>query len=257
MKIARIMVDGRPETARVVEGGYVVESRWEGHREVPASEARLLPPSVPTKILGVGWNFPEHIREMVARMPERHMPAPSELPELVVFLKPPSSLLAHGEPIVYPRQATRVEHEGELVAVMGRVARRVTPAEAPEFVAGWCCGNDVTERDLQRADKQWWRAKGFDTFAPVGPYLETETPDPEAAVRCLRNGSVVQEGRVRDMLRDPFTLISVISEAMTLLPGDLIMLGTPPGVGEFRPGDRVDVDIEGVGRLANPVVAEA
>lgn len=255
VKLARILVDGRPRTARVVEGGYLL-SGPDGRRELGEDEARLLPPSVPSKILGVGWNFPEHIKEMVERMPERHLPAPAQLPELVIFFKPPSSIIGHGDAIVYPRQATRVEYEGELVAVMGRTARRVTTAEARGAVAGWTCGNDVTERDLQRRDKQWWRAKGFDTFAPVGPFVETEPPDPDAVICCRHNGAVVQQGHVRDMLRDPYTLISLISEAMTLLPGDLIMLGTPPGVGALAPGDRVEVEIEGVGCLRNPVVSE-
>ena len=189
-------------------------------------------------------------------MPERHCPLRRQLPEPVVFLKPPSSLLAHGEPIVYPRQATRVEHEGELVAVMGRVARRVTPAEAPEAWPAGAAGTTSPNATCSARTSSGGGPRASTRSRPSGPYLETETPDPDAAIRCVRNGAVVQEGRVRDMLRDPFTLISVISEAMTLLPGDLIMLGTPPGVGEFGPGDRVDVDIEGVGRLANPVVAE-
>jgi 2-keto-4-pentenoate hydratase/2-oxohepta-3-ene-1,7-dioic acid hydratase in catechol pathway len=254
VKLARIMADGRPRTARVVPGGYVVESAEVGEREVSTEEARLLPPAVPTKIIAVGWNFPAHVEEMVGRMPERTLPNP--LDEPLLFLKPPSALVGHLEAVVYPRQATRVEFEGELVAVIGREARRVDPDEAREVVAGWTCGNDVTERDLQRRDKQWWRAKGFDTFAPVGPYLETEPPDSEARIRTYRNGELVQQGRVGDMLRDPFIIISLISEAMTLVPGDMVMLGTPPGVGEVRPGDVVEVDIEGVGRLQNPVVAE-
>jgi 2-keto-4-pentenoate hydratase/2-oxohepta-3-ene-1,7-dioic acid hydratase in catechol pathway len=254
VKLARIMVDGRPRTARVVPGGYVVESAEVGEREVSTEEVRLLAPAVPTKIIAVGWNFPAHVAEMIDRMPERTLP--NLLDEPVLFLKPPSALVGHLEAVVYPRQATRVEYEGELVAVIGREARRVAPDEARDVVAGWTCGNDVTERNLQRRDKQWWRAKGFDTFAPVGPYLETEPPDPEAWIRTYRNGELVQQGRVGDMLRDPFVIISLISEAMTLVPGDMVMLGTPPGVGEVRPGYVVEVDIEGVGRLRNPVVAE-
>jgi len=254
MKLARILVDGRPRTARVVEGGYVVESAERGEREVSSAGVRLLPPAVPTKIIAVGWNFPEHVREMVDRMPERTLPQPPDEP--LLFLKPPSSVVGHLDPIVYPRQATRVEYEGELVAVIGREARRVSPDEAREVLAGWTCGNDVTERDFQRTDKQWWRAKGFDTFAAVGPYLETEAPEPDAWIRTYLNGHLVQEGQVADMLRDPFLIISLISEAMTLVPGDMIMLGTPPGVGEVRPGDAVVVAIDGVGRLRNPVVAE-
>lgn len=124
------------------------------------------------------------------------------------------------------------------------------------MVRGWCCGNDVTERDLQRKDKQWWRAKGFDTFAAIGPYLQTEAPAPDAYIRTLVGGELRQEGRVRDMLRHPYEIVSYISQAMTLLPGDVIMLGTPPGVAEIHPGDEVVVQIEGLDTLSNPVVAE-
>jgi 2-keto-4-pentenoate hydratase/2-oxohepta-3-ene-1,7-dioic acid hydratase in catechol pathway len=132
----------------------------------------------------------------------------------------------------------------------------VTPEEAKRAVLGWACANDVTERDMQSADKQWWRAKGYDTFAVAGPFIETETPSPEAWIRTTVNGEVRQEGQVRDMIRDPYTIISLVSQAMTLHRGDIIMLGTPPGVGEIQPGDVVEVEIDGVGYLRNTVVAE-
>jgi 2-keto-4-pentenoate hydratase/2-oxohepta-3-ene-1,7-dioic acid hydratase in catechol pathway len=254
VKLARIVFHGRPREALVEDGGYVLRDGDDAGTAVAAGSVRLLPPAEPTKIIGIGWNFPEHIREMVARLPASTFP---ETPaEPIIFYKPLSSLVAHGEAIVYPRDATRVEHEGELVVVMGAPARRVDAAAARGLVRGWTCGNDVTERDMQRRDKQWWRAKGYDTFAAVGPYLETETPDASARIVTRVNGQVRQEGRVRDMLRDPFEIIAYVSQAVTLLPGDMIMLGTPPGVGELLPGDTVEVEVDGVGCLANPVVAE-
>lgn len=254
MRLARILFDGRVREAFVATGGYVLRDGDDAGTVVSIGSVRLLPPAEPTKIIGVGWNFPEHIREMVARLPGSTFP---ETPaEPIIFYKPLSSLLAHGEPIVYPRDATRVEHEGELVVVMGAPARRVDAAAARRLVRGWTCGNDVTERDMQRHDKQWWRAKGYDTFAAVGPYLETEAPEAFARIVTRVNGQVRQEGRVGDMLRDPFEIIAYVSQAVTLLPGDMIMLGTPPGVGELVPGDSVEVEVEGIGCLNNSVVAE-
>jgi len=254
VKLARILFDGRAREALVATVGYVLRDGDDAGTAVAFGSARLLPPAEPTKIIGVGWNFPEHIREMVARLPVSTFP---ETPaEPIIFYKPLSSLVAHGESIVYPRDATRVEHEGELVVVMGAPARRVDAAAARGLVRGWTCGNDVTERDMQRRDKQWWRAKGYDTFAAVGPYLETETPDASARIVTRVNGRVRQEGRVGDMLLDPFEIIAYLSQSVTLLPGDMIMLGTPPGVGELVPGDTVEVEVDGVGCLANPVVAE-
>ncbi len=251
MRLARILYGGGPRLARAVAGGYVLD---EERVEIAQADAFLLAPSEPTKILAVGWNFPEHIEEMVARLPTRTFP--EKLDEPIIFLKPPSSLVPHLGPIVYPSDATRVEHEGELSVVIGARMRRVTPEQAQAGVLGWCCGNDVTERDMQARDRQWWRAKGYDTFAPLGPGLETDTPDPDARILTRVNGETRQQGRVRDMIRDPWQIIAFVSQAVTLLPGDVIMLGTPPGVGPLVPGDTVEVDIEGVGLLSNAVVAE-
>jgi 2-keto-4-pentenoate hydratase/2-oxohepta-3-ene-1,7-dioic acid hydratase in catechol pathway len=221
-------------------------------------EVVLLPPTKPGKILGVGWNFREHIKEMVGRL-GRQVPKEQqaeETPPPILFFKPTSSLIGHREAIVYPKDATRVEYEGELAVVIAKTIRRVTPEEAQSAVLGWTCANDVTERDLQNQDKQWWRAKGMDTFAVAGPYLQTEAPPLDAWIRTRVNGQLRQEGQVGDMIRDPYEVISLISQSMTLERGDLIMLGTPPGVGELHPGDEVEVEIDGVGYLRNPVVAE-
>jgi 2-keto-4-pentenoate hydratase/2-oxohepta-3-ene-1,7-dioic acid hydratase in catechol pathway len=259
MKRARIEYQGEVCEATVTCNGYLIESPLRLAGTVAGEdEVRLLPPTAPGKILGVGWNFREHIREMVGRSPgvEVSEQRLQEVPRPLLFLKPPSSLIGHREAIVYPFDATRVEYEGELAVVISRDTRRVTPEEAVDAVLGWTCANDVTERDQQGQDKQWWRAKGYDTFAVAGPFLETETPGPEAWIRTRVNGELHQEAQVRDMIRDPYEIISVVSQAMTLNRGDLIMLGTSSGVGELHPGDEVEVEIDGVGYLRNPVRLE-
>ena len=242
-------VSGSPPGEGILQPGAVIAEQ----------DATLLPPVAPGKILGVGWNFRAHISEMADRLAGGQVvdrPPVEEIPPPLLFLKPPSSLIGHRQAIVYPRDATRVEYEGELAVVISRDTRRVTPEEAKKAVLGWTCANDVTERDQQGTDKQWWRAKGYDTFAVVGPYVETDFPGPSAWIRSRVNGELRQEGQVRDMIRDPFEVISLVSQAMTLQRGDLIMLGTPPGVGELHPGDEVEVEIDGVGYLRNPVRAE-
>jgi len=259
MRLARIEYQGEVCDATVTCSGYLIEppSRLAG-TAVGEGEARLLPPAAPGKILGVGWNFREHIREMVGRshgvqLDEQRL---QQVPHPLLFLKPPSSLIGHRDAIVYPFDATRVEHEGELAVVISRTIRRVTPDEARSAVLGWTCANDVTERDQQGQDKQWWRAKGYDTFAVAGPFLETEYPGPDAWLRTRVNGEVRQEAQLSDMIRDPFEIISIVTQAMTLDRGDMIMLGTPSGVGPLEPGDEVEVEIDGVGYLRNPVVLE-
>jgi 2-keto-4-pentenoate hydratase/2-oxohepta-3-ene-1,7-dioic acid hydratase in catechol pathway len=279
MKLARIEYRGDVYAATVTCSGYSIEpSAATGEQGggsgvvrvfaggtlpvgsvISEQEATLLPPVAPGKILGVGWNFPAHIKEMAERTASGHRVAEApkeEVPPPILFFKPSSSLIGHRDSIVYPKDATRVEYEGELAVVIGRDTRRVTPEEARQAVLGWTCANDVTERDLQGQDKQWWRAKGFDTFAVAGPHLETEMPLPEAWIRTRVNGRLRQEGQVRDMIRDPFEIISLVSQAMTLQRGDLIMLGTPPGVGELHLGDEVEVEIDGVGYLWNRVEPE-
>jgi len=259
MKLARIEYQGQVCEATVTCNGFSIEapSALAG-ATVAEEEAKLLPPAAPGKILGVGYNFREHIREMVTRSPKVALDEQrlQQVPHALLFLKPPSGLIGHRDAIVYPFDATRVEYEGELAVVISRDIRRVTPEEAKSAVLGWTCANDVTERAQQAEDKQWWRAKGYDTFAVAGPFLETEVPSPEAWLRTRVNGEVRQEAQLLDMIRDPFEIISIVSQAMTLNRGDLIMLGTPSGVGELHPGDEVEVEIDGVGYLRNPVELE-
>jgi len=197
--------------------------------------------------VAVGRNYPLHAAELGNVVPT----------EPLIFLKPPSSVIGDGDAIVLPPESTRVEHEGEIGVVIGRRVRRVTEAEARSAIAGVTCVNDVTARDLQRSDEQWTRAKGFDTFCPLGPRVVAIDPGrlDELEVRCRVNGTLRQQGHARDMVFRIATLIAYISRVMTLEPGDLIATGTPAGVGPLVPGDVVEVEIAEVGVLRNPVVA--
>jgi 2-keto-4-pentenoate hydratase/2-oxohepta-3-ene-1,7-dioic acid hydratase in catechol pathway len=212
----------------------------------PLAEARLLAPVLPGKIVCVGRNYVEHAREHNAEVPK--MP--------LIFLKPPSAVIANGDDIVLPPQSQQVEHEAELVAVVGKRGRHVTAEEARGYILGYTVGNDVTARDLQRADGQWTRAKGFDTFCPFGPWIDTEFEPVDAVITCRVNGQMRQMASTRDMVFNVGTLVAFISGVMTLEPGDVIFTGTPAGVGPLKAGDTVDVEIEGLGRLGNPVVAQ-
>ncbi|HEU0302737.1 MAG TPA: fumarylacetoacetate hydrolase family protein [Longimicrobium sp.] len=201
----------------------------------------------PSKIVCVGRNYLEHARELGNEMPEQPL----------IFFKPPSSLIAHGEAIVLPPESERVEHEGEIAVVIGRRARKVGAAEAWDHVAGIAPLNDVTARDLQKTDGQWTRAKGFDTFCPLGAVIPLEAiADRDALeVVCRVNGEERQRGRVGDMAFGIPALIEYISGVMTLEPGDVIATGTPAGVSLLHPGDVVEVEIPGAGILSNPVQA--
>lgn len=198
----------------------------------------------PSKIVCVGRNYLEHARELGNSVPERPL----------LFFKPPSSIVDHGDPIVLPPESSQVEHEGEIAVVIGARARHVTVERAMRYVAAFAPLNDVTARDLQKTDGQWTRAKGFDTFCPIGTFVPAEEVDVASLeVICRVNGQVRQHGYARDMAFDIPTLVSYISGIMTLEPGDVIATGTPAGVGPLRPGDRVEVEIPGVGTLCNPV----
>lgn len=210
--------------------------------------ARLLPPCAPTKIVCVGRNYREHAKELGNEVPS----------EPLLFLKPPSSLIASGDAIIYPSLSQRVDFEGELGLIIGKRARRVARAEAAGFILGYTVINDVTARDLQKKDGQFTRGKGFDTFCSVGPCMVT--PDAvkfeDLRVRTLVDGSVRQDGSVRDLIFTLDVILEYITAVMTLEPGDLIATGTPPGVGPLTPGSSVRVEIEGIGAIENPVVAE-
>ena len=213
---------------------------------IPLSEARLLPPVNPSKIVCVGRNYREHAKELGNEVPA----------DILIFLKPPSALLAPEGKIVMPRLSQRVDYEGELAVVIGRKCRNATEGEALSFVRGYTCANDVTARDLQKSDGQWTRGKGFDTFCPVGPFVSDEVTPEALDLRTLVNGELRQMGNTRDFIFSLPAVIRYISSVMTLLPGDLILTGTPAGVGPLKEDDRVQVSISGLGALTNFVVAE-
>jgi 2-keto-4-pentenoate hydratase/2-oxohepta-3-ene-1,7-dioic acid hydratase in catechol pathway len=201
---------------------------------------------MPGKIVCIGRNYAEHARE-------HQVPVP-DVP--LIFLKPPSAVIGPGETVTLPPQSQQVEHEGELVVVIGKQIRWAAPEEALASVLGFTVGNDVTARDLQSRDGQWTRAKGFDTFCPLGPWIETEFDPSDSVVTCSVNGEMRQMASTRDMVFNVKQLIAFISSIMTLEAGDIIMTGTPAGVGPLKHGDLVEVSIEGIGALQNPVRAE-
>ena len=213
-------------------------------RVLPLADVRLVAPVLPSKVIAVGRNYAEHAREMGGEVPAAPM----------IFLKPSTSVIGPGDPIALPWQSEQVEHEAELAVVIGRLCRDVPEDRVPEVVLGYTCANDVTARDLQRTDGQWGRAKGFDTFCPIGPWIETSVDLDDADIACLVNGDLRQSGTTGDMVRDVVELVSWISSVMTLLPGDVILTGTPAGVGPIVAGDTVSVSIDGIGTLTNPVI---
>jgi len=229
-----------PDTQPGVHYGYLGQ-------DVP-EDARILPPCWPSKIVCVGRNYVEHAKELGNEVPS----------EPLLFLKPPSSLIASGDSIVYPRQSQNVHFEGELGVIIGKVARNVPRERAFEYVKGYTCLNDVTARDIQRKDVQFTRGKGFDTFCAVGPWMVP--PDAldlsTARVQTRLDGVVKQDGPLSDMIFGVDAIIAYISGHMTLWPGDLIATGTPPGVAPMLPGSVVEVEITGLGALRNPVITE-
>jgi 2-keto-4-pentenoate hydratase/2-oxohepta-3-ene-1,7-dioic acid hydratase in catechol pathway len=253
MRIARYEFEGRVRYGLAdPESGKVRELAGDPFEGVEATgvvrrldEVRLLAPVVPGKIVAVGLNYKDHAREMGKEIPE----------EPLLFLKAPSALNDPGGEIVYTPQSQRVDYEAELAAVVGRAAKNVKARDAAAFILGYTCINDVTARDLQVKDVQYTRAKGFDTFAPLGPWIETDLDPSAVPVRCLVNGEVRQDGNTREMGASVFRLVEFISSVMTLFPGDVIATGTPPGVGSLHVGDVVTVEVGGIGALTNRVVA--
>lgn len=197
----------------------------------------------PAKIIAVGLNYRSHATEL-------GMPVPVEP---ILFMKPPSAVISAGEAIIIPSMSKEVDYEGELALVIGDEARDLSPDEAEEAVLGYTCANDVTARDLQRLDGQWTRAKGFDTFCPLGPWIETKAPAPDVKVETFLNGELRQSAPISDMIFSPLELVAFISQVMTLHRGDVIMTGTPSGIGRLNPGDKVAVKIDGIGELSNVV----
>lgn len=218
-------------------------------RLYPTAAVRMLVPVMPSKIIAVGLNYAPHVQESASA---------TEIPEEpVTFLMPPTALLAPGDSIVLPKGVDRVDYEGELGVVIGKGGRLIPESEALNHVWGWTIVNDVTARNLQKKDKQWTRAKGFDTFCPVGPWVKTGIDVSKANISTRLNGEVRQQGAIDQMIFPIPRLIAFISRVMTLNPGDLISTGTPAGIGPLAEGDVVEIEVEGIGTLKNGVVAEA
>ena len=227
-----------------LEGEKVIFDSPEENREALKLEnVKLLAPAEPSKIVLVGLNYASHARELNMDIPD----------EPVIFLKPPTSLIGPGDEIKYPKTSSRVDYEGELAIVIKDRIKDVTEKEALKHVLGYSCFNDVTARDLQKKDGQWTRAKSFDTFAPLGPWVETDLDPSDLALKTFLNGELKQSSRTSDFIFSVPRIIEFISGVMTLFPGDVIATGTPPGVGSVKPGDEVSVEIEGIGTLTNRV----
>ena len=251
MRIARYSHDDGVSFG-VVEGDEVAEIA--GHpfgpvtftgRRVPIAKVRLLAPVLPSKVVAIGKNCAEHAAEMGGDVPERPL----------IFLKPSTAVIGTDDSIAYPPSSSRVDFEGELAVVIGRLCRDVPESRAGDVVLGYTCANDVTARDQQAADGQWSRAKGYDTFCPLGPWIETDVDVADLHITTTLNGETKQDGRTSQIVHRVPALIAYVTACMTLLPGDVILTGTPAGVGPMQVGDEVSVEIEQIGRLTNTVVA--
>jgi 2-keto-4-pentenoate hydratase/2-oxohepta-3-ene-1,7-dioic acid hydratase in catechol pathway len=253
MQIVRFLLEGRlPRFGWIHEDkigaieGSIFAPFQRGEADIRFEEVTLLPPVEPSKIICVGRNYAAHAAEHKAEVPD--------LP--ILFLKPPTTILRPGGTILLPPQSKQVEHEAELAVVIGSAGRWIQTENALDHVLGYTVANDVTARDLQRRDLQWTRGKGFDTFCPIGPWVETEFSPVDSMITCHVNDELRQMGSTRDMIFSVRQLISYISSVMTLLPGDLLLTGTPAGVGILQPGDEVTVAVDGLGVLRNRVAAE-
>jgi len=259
VRIARFSADGGDVRFGVVEGpgedpADLVVTAMEGHpfapfalvgEPRPLADVRLLAPVLPSKVVCIGKNYADHVTEMGGAAPA----------DPVVFLKPSTSVVGPGDAIVLPRNSERVDHEAELGIVVGRLCREVPRARALDVVLGYTCGNDVTARDHQAADGQWTRGKSHDTFCPIGPWIETDMDASDVVVQARVDGELRQDGRTSLLLHDIPAVIEWVTAFMTLLPGDVILTGTPAGVGPITAGQTVSVTVGGVGTLTNPVVA--
>ncbi len=251
MRVARFSLNGEPRFGivdgpeLVVLAGHPLVAGYETTGErVPIKEVKLLAPSIPSKVVCVGKNYADHVAEMNL----------STEAEPTLFLKPSSSIVGPGDAIILPPQSQQVDLEVELAIVMGQIAKNVTEADALNYVWGYTVANDVTARDLQFSDDQWARSKSFDSFCPLGPWIETEFLPEDQVLESRVNGEVRQNSTLTHMLHNVPKIISYISQNMTLLPGDVVLTGTPAGISPIRSGEIVECEIEGIGTLVNPVV---
>lgn len=251
MKICRVSYGGgisfgvvEGDDVAELDGPPIGELRFTGKR-APLADCRLLAPVLPSKIVAIGVNYRDHAEEMGHALPEQPL----------MFMKPATAVIGTGDAIAKPSVTQRLDYEGELVVVVGGLVRKADRAAAAEAILGYTVGNDVTARDLQLSDGQWTRAKGFDTFAPIGPWIETDIDPASLLIETRLNGETRQTSSTKNLIFDPVGLVSYVSNVMTLLPGDCIFTGTPAGVGPMQPGDSVEVEIEGIGVLSNVVKA--
>jgi 2-keto-4-pentenoate hydratase/2-oxohepta-3-ene-1,7-dioic acid hydratase in catechol pathway len=249
VRLARFSVDGTSHYG-VVDGEKVerlAKSFLDGIEKTgetfPLSAVKLLPPVEPSKIICIGLNFQEHAAEM----------GQNTQAEPLLFFKPPSALIGSGEQIVLPPQSNQIELEVELAMVVGKKAKNVTKLNAKDYVLGFTVANDVTARDVQFSDLQWARSKAFDTFGPLGPWIETDFDPKNKELISRVNGQVRQRGNTSMMVTSPYDLLAYVSENLTLFPGDVILTGSPAGISSFASGDLVECEIEGIGLLSNPV----
>jgi len=243
-RIATGAIDAGSEDIRILRGTFFDDPIPTGE-QVPLADVRLLAPVLPSKAVCVGKNYAAHAAEFGMEVPD----------EPLLFLKPSTAIAGPGDPIQLLPISTRVDYEGELAVVIGRLARHVRAEDAYRYILGFTCANDVTLRDLQKMDDQWARAKGFDGSCPLGPWVETELDPIDIRVETRLNGEIRQAAQTSDMVFGVAELIEYITEFMTLLPGDVLLTGTPEGVGRLSDGDVVEVEVEGIGTLSNPVVA--
>ena len=243
-RIATGAIDAGSDDIRILRGTFFDDPIPTGE-QVPLADVRLLAPVLPSKAVCVGKNYAAHAAEFGMEVPD----------EPLLFLKPSTAIAGPGDPIQLLPISTRVDYEGELAVVVGRLARHVRAEDAYRYILGFTCANDVTLRDLQKMDDQWARAKGFDGSCPLGPWVETELDPIDIRVETRLNGEIRQAAQTSDMVFGVAELIEYITEFMTLLPGDVLLTGTPEGVGRLSDGDVVEVEVEGIGTLSNPVVA--
>ncbi|GAA1226545.1 fumarylacetoacetate hydrolase family protein [Rhodoglobus aureus] len=251
MKVARFS-SGTGARYGIIDGDEIVvltgDPMFNGfeptEERLPLSEIKIVAPVIPrSKVVAIGRNYAEHAKELGNETPSEPM----------MFLKPNTSVVGPGDAIMLPPQSEHVSFEGELAVVIGSIAKNVAEADADSVIFGYTIANDVTARDLQKKDGQWSRAKGFDTFCPLGPVIETEFAVASQSIRTTVNGDVKQDGTVDQMVHSVASLVAYASSVFTLLPGDLILTGTPAGVGPIVHGDTVEITIEGIGTLSNPV----
>ncbi|MEQ4488258.1 MAG: fumarylacetoacetate hydrolase family protein [Dehalococcoides mccartyi] len=248
MKIVRFNLTGRRAGYAVLEGSQLKELKGNPFGKVvfsgrvfDLSAVKLLPPSAPSKIVAIGLNYKAHAGEMAENLPRTPL----------IFFKNAGGIIGTEDNIIKPSQSGQVDYEGELAVIIKKKARNISPEAAFDYILGYSCFNDVTARDLQKADGQWSRAKGFDTFAVCGPWIETELDPQGQLLETYLNGKLKQRAFTADMIFDIPRIVSFVSEVITLMPGDIIATGTPSGIGPMKPGDRVEVRISGIGSLIN------